>query len=80
MKKSELNTHAEILAKTYEETHKVWAALGLLYASLDKPEEKTPPRWMMLETIKECSLKIGDIGMNLAEFLDAHQESKGSKK
>jgi len=79
MKKSELNLHAVKLEKAYKEANKTWAALGLLYAAIDKEQEKAPPVWMQLEILRGCIEKTADIGLNLAEFLDCHEENKGGK-
>ena len=80
MKKTELKIHAENLEAAYHESQKAWAAMGLLYAALrsgDKAE--LPPLWMQLETIRDTATKLGEIGLNIAEFLDAYHEAKGAQ-
>jgi hypothetical protein len=76
MKKSELKIQAERLANAYEKNNKVWANIHLLYAALKS--ESPPPEWTILESIKAASETIGDVGLDLAEFLDSY--NFGDKK
>jgi len=68
MKKSQLKINAERLASTYEKNKKLWANLHLILAAVNSGE--TVPQWAIVEALDSAIEKTGEVGLDLAEFLD----------
>ena len=70
MKKTQLKIHVERLSAAYEKNNRAWATLNLLYAAMKSGDDA--PLWAVLESIKGAGEAVGDVGLDLAEFLDAY--------
>lgn len=68
MKKSQLKINAERLAAAYDKNQSAWAALHLIYSALKNGENV--PQWAIIDSLGSAIDKTGEVGLDLAEFLD----------